>query len=167
MTTEADASSGGAPSSGAAPAPSVVIEVVTDVTAEVVDAVARLIPQLSSTAPAPTRDELSAIVTSPGATLFVSRLEAPERPIVGTLTLIIYRIPTGLHAVIEDVVVDEAARGAGCGAALVAAALDRAGAAGVRNIDLSSRPSREAANRLYLRMGFEGRETNLYRYRHG
>jgi len=159
------AAASGAAGTGASP-PSVTIEVVTEVTAEVVESIARLIPQLSSTALPPNRDELAGIVASPGATLFVGRLDAPGRPIVGTLTLITCRIPTGVHAMIEDVVVDEAARGAGCGAALVAAALERAREAGVRNVDLSSRPSREAANRLYVRMGFEQRETNLYRYRH-
>jgi ribosomal protein S18 acetylase RimI-like enzyme len=81
------------------------------------------------------------------------------------LTLVVYRIPTGAHAVIEDVVVDETARGAGCGEALVAAALERARDAGVKNVDLTSRPSREAANRLYVRMGFVERETNVYRHR--
>ena len=162
MTAEPRTAGGGASRS-----PSVAIEIVTEVTPELVDAIAALIPQLSSSAPAPTLDELSSIVASTGATLFVGRLDAPGRPIVGTLTLITYRIPTGLHAVIEDVVVDDAARGAGCGTALVRAALEHAGRAGVRNIDLSSRPSREAANRLYLRLGFERRETNLYRYQQG
>jgi ribosomal protein S18 acetylase RimI-like enzyme len=84
---------------------------------------------------------------------------------VGTLTLVVYRIPTGLRAVIEDVVVDGSARGSGAGAALVTAALEAAGQAGVPSVDLTSRPSREAANRLYVRMGFESRETNVYRYR--
>lgn len=145
--------------------PAVTVEAVTEVTPELVDAVARLTPQLSSTAGPPTEDELAAITGSPGATLFVARLDTDARPVVGMLTLVVYRIPTGLHAVIEDVVVDETARGAGCGASLVAAALERARDAGVRHVDLTSRASRVAANRLYVRMGFEERETNVYRYR--
>jgi ribosomal protein S18 acetylase RimI-like enzyme len=145
--------------------PSVTVDVVTDVTEEVVTAAARLIPQLSSSAPAPTIAELEAVATGPGSMLFISRRIEGDRPIVGMLTLVIYRIPTGTRAVIEDVVVDGSARGAGAGAALVAAALEAARKAGAHNVDLTSRPSREAANRLYLRMGFEQRETNVYRFR--
>jgi ribosomal protein S18 acetylase RimI-like enzyme len=80
------------------------------------------------------------------------------------LTLVLVRIPTGLRAFIEDVVVSEDARGMGCGEALSRAALDAASAAGARTVDLTSRPSREAANRLYQRLGFIERETNVYRY---
>ncbi len=85
-------------------------------------------------------------------------------PIVGSLTLAVFRVPTGLRAWIEDVVVDESARGAGAGEALVLAAVRRAEAEGARTVDLTSRPSREAANRLYLRVGFEARTTNVYRF---
>jgi ribosomal protein S18 acetylase RimI-like enzyme len=144
--------------------PNVTIGAVTEVTPELVEAVAGLIPQLSSSALPPDALELGRITGSPGTTLFVGRLDTESRPVVGMLTLVVYRIPTGAHAVIEDVVVAETARGAGCGAALVAAALEHARDAGVRNVDLTSRPSREAANRLYVRMGFEERETNVYRY---
>jgi ribosomal protein S18 acetylase RimI-like enzyme len=83
---------------------------------------------------------------------------------VGSLTLAVFRIPTGLRAWIEDVVVDESARGQGVGEALNRAALDRAAALGAVTVDLTSRPSRAAANRLYQRLGFEPRETNVYRY---
>jgi len=84
--------------------------------------------------------------------------------IVGSLTLAVFRIPTGFRAWIEDVVVDDSARGAGVGEALVAAALDRAQSLGAKTVDLTSRPSREAANRLYVRVGFESRTTNVYRF---
>lgn len=141
------------------------VERVAEVTDELVAAVARLIPQLSSAAPAPGPDEIAAITESASSTLYVGRLQSGARPIVGMLTLVLYRIPTGLRAVIEDVVVDETARGAGVGSALVGAALEEALRAGAHGVDLTSRPSREAANRLYLRMGFEERETNVYRYR--
>jgi ribosomal protein S18 acetylase RimI-like enzyme len=94
--------------------------------------------------------------------LFVAR--DGSGAVVGSLTLALFRVPTGVRAWIEDVVVDEAARGSGAGAALVAAALDRAAAAGARTVDLTSRPSREAANRLYRRVGFVERVTNVYRY---
>jgi ribosomal protein S18 acetylase RimI-like enzyme len=131
--------------------------------AELVEAFARLVPQLSSSAPPPTRAELAAIVESPASILLLAR-EA-SGTIVGSLTLILFRVPTGLRAWIEDVVVDESARGAGAGEALVLGAVQRAGAVGATSVDLTSRPSREAANRLYVRLGFEARATNVYRYK--
>jgi ribosomal protein S18 acetylase RimI-like enzyme len=137
------------------------IEVATEVTAEVVDAFARLIPQLSRSNPPPTRERLAEIVDSPATDLLVAYDD--DGMIVGSLTLALFRIPTGLRAWIEDVVVDEAARGQGVGEALNRAALDRAREAGATTVDLTSRPSREAANRLYQRLGFEPRETNVYR----
>jgi ribosomal protein S18 acetylase RimI-like enzyme len=135
---------------------------IVDVTDEVVDAFARLIPQLSSSNPAPGNDELSEIAANPNSALLVAR-DTDTGAIVGSLTLAFYRIPTGLQARIEDVVVDGEARGRGIGADLTMAAVDRARAAGARSVGLTSRPSREAANRLYTRMGFETRETNVYR----
>jgi len=147
-----------------AAAESVTVDAVTTVTPELVAAVGRLVPQLSSRAAPPTADELTAVAASPGQTLFVSRTASGDRSVVGMLTLVIYRIPTGLRAVIEDVVVDESARGAGAGAALMSAAIGAAREAGAHEVDLTSRPSREAANRLYSRMGFELRDTNVYRY---
>ncbi len=135
-----------------------ICETVTD---EVVDAFARLIPQLSSSNPAPTRSQLEILVTSEASTLFLARVEGR---IVGSLTLATFRIPTGVRAWIEDVVVDEQARGHGVGEALNRAALDLARAEGAITVELTSRPSREAANRLYLRMGFVVRDTNVYRY---
>ncbi|WP_208027643.1 GNAT family N-acetyltransferase [Rhabdothermincola sediminis] len=128
---------------------------------EVVAALQRLTPQLSSSSPPPTAEELAEIVASPATVLFLARSGGE---IVGSLTLAIFRIPTGLRAWIEDVVVDESARGQGVGEALNRAALERARAAGARTVDLTSRPSREAANRLYQRIGFVRRETNVYRF---
>jgi ribosomal protein S18 acetylase RimI-like enzyme len=140
-----------------------IVEAATEVTASLVSAMSRLIPQLSSSASPPGEPELRPIVDSATDTLFVARLEAGG-DIVGILTLVTYRIPTGLHAVIEDVVVDDEARSSGVGGALVQAALDEAARRGARNVDLTSRPSREAANRLYVKMGFEQRQTNVYRH---
>lgn len=138
------------------------VEEATSVDDELVDAFARLVPQLSRSAPAPGRGDLEEIVGSPATVLLVAR-DARDR-IVGSLTLVVFRIPTGVRAWIEDVVVDEEERGGGVGAALVAAAIARAGAAGARTVDLTSRPDREAANRLYARLGFATRATNVYRY---
>jgi ribosomal protein S18 acetylase RimI-like enzyme len=139
---------------------SVQIEIASEATDELRDALAHLLPQLSSSPP-PTLDELRLITANPESVLFVARLEGR---IVGSLTLIFYRIPTGLKAWIEDVVVDETARGHGIGELLNRAALDEAGRRGAKAVSLTSRPSREAANRLYQRIGFKSRPTNVYRY---
>lgn len=139
----------------------VTVEEVTSVDGELVDAFGRLIPQLSSSNPPPSERELREIVDSPATMLLVARDDAGR--ILGSLTLALFRIPTGLRAWIEDVVVDGEARGQGVGEALNQAALDRARGAGATTVDLTSRPSRETANRLYRRIGFEQRETNVYR----
>ena len=136
------------------------IEIATEVTDDVVEAFARLVPQLSSSSPPPTADELRAIVESQAATVLLARSEGE---VVGSMTLVLFTIPTGVRAWIEDVVVDEAARGKGVGAALNLRAIEIAREAGATTVDLTSRPSREAANRLYLRLGFTVRETNVYR----
>ena len=133
-----------------------------EVTDDLVEAFVRLIPQLSSSSAPTDRTGLAAIVDSEASILFVAR--DPDGWIVGSLTLAVFRIPTGVRAWIEDVVVDDAARGAGVGEALVAAAIARAGAVGAKTVDLTSRPSRDAANRLYVRLGFEERTTNVYRF---
>ena len=140
---------------------------VTEVNDEVLAAFQRLIPQLSSSNPAPSREELAEIVASPATVLFVARDPSRQGEIVGTLTLALFRIPTGLRAWIEDVVVDASARRRGFGEALCQAALERAAAAGATTVDLTSRPSREDANRLYRRLGFVPRDTNVYRHAGG
>jgi ribosomal protein S18 acetylase RimI-like enzyme len=139
---------------------------ITEITDEVIAAFERLIPQLSSSNPPPGREALEFIASSPASVLFVARDPQADNTIVGSLTLAMFAIPTGLRAWIEDVVVDEAARGRGVGAALNHAAIARAKADGAKTVDLTSRPSREAANRLYQRLGFVQRETNVYRYTH-
>jgi ribosomal protein S18 acetylase RimI-like enzyme len=128
---------------------------------ELIEAFGRLIPQLSSSSPPPTREHLAALVASSDTVLFVARVDGA---VLGSLTLAFYRIPTGLKAWIEDVVVDADARGRGVGELLNRAALDEARARGAKDVSLTSRPSREAANRLYQRIGFEPRDTNVYRY---
>ncbi len=125
------------------------------------DAFERLTPQLSSSGIVPGQDVLTEIVTSPATVLLMAE---DDGRYVGSLTLVLFRIPTGMRAWIEDVVVDEAARGKGVGSALNLAAIERAQRVGARTVDLTSRPSREAANRLYRRLGFEPRDTNVYRY---
>jgi ribosomal protein S18 acetylase RimI-like enzyme len=128
---------------------------------ELIDAITRLVPQLSSSAKLPTAYEIERIVESPATTLFVAR--DPDLQIVGALTLAVFRAPTGVRAWIEDVVVETSARGMGVGAALVEAAVAEAVLAEARTVDLTSRSDRAEANRLYQRLGFERRETNVYR----
>ncbi len=127
------------------------------------DAAARLVPQLSPSSPPPTIDQLRRIVADPATTLLLATNGSGDAQVVGMLTLAIFMLPTGVRAWIEDVVVDDGSRGTGVASALVAAALERAQAQGARTVDLTSRPDREAANRLYLRLGFARRETNVYR----
>lgn len=135
---------------------------VTEVGDGLVEAFARLIPQLSSSNPPPDRAALQAIVASDSARLLLAE---DEGAIVGSLTLVVFPIPTGIRAWIEDVVVDDAARGKGVGGALNKHALALAAKLGATTVDLTSRPSREAANRLYQQLGFERRDTNVYRYK--
>lgn len=137
------------------------ISIASTVDDELVTAFERLIPQLSSSNPPPTAAELTALVSSEASTLFIARVDGQ---IVGSLTLAMFPIPTGIRAWIEDVVVDSNARGHGVGEALNMAALEHAKKNGAITVDLTSRPSREAANRLYQRIGFKARETNVYRY---
>ena len=127
-----------------------------------VAAFARLVPQLSRSSPPPDEHELREIIDTPGTVVLVAR--DGDGTVLGSLTLVTFRIPTGMRAWIEDVVVDDAARGRGVGDALNRAALDAARDRGCRTVDLTSRPSREAANRLYQRLGFEARDTNVYRF---
>ena len=139
------------------------IERAARVDAELVSALRRLVPQLSSSAPAPTVDQLREMIESPCTTVLLARARAGG-DIVGSLTLVVFRIPTGVRAWIEDVVVDSSARGRGVGEALSREALRLAVEKGARTVELTSRPSRAAANRLYRRLGFVERETSVYRY---
>jgi len=138
---------------------------ITTVSEELVSAVKRLIPQLKLGVSFPTERELQKLVDSTSSILLIARYPDEEAPIAGILTLVIYRVPTGVRARIEDVVVDESARGRGIGEALVRHALMVAREAGADGVALTSNPKREAANRLYLRMGFKFWETNLYFYK--
>ena len=138
------------------------IEKVTEVSDELLTASSRLILQLAPEKIPPTQDELTAILNSPVTSLLVARPSNESHEIAGILTLIIYRVPTGARAVIEDVVVDEHHRNKGIAKAMMTRAIELAREAGADNISLTSNPKREAANLLYQRMGFQRRETNLY-----
>ena len=140
---------------------SVDVQVVTEVTAEVVEAFGRLLPQLSASAAPLDAAALGTIVAAPASTLLLARIDGR---IVGTLTLVMFPIPTGKRAWIEDVVTDQAARGQGVAKALTLEAIRLAQAGGCRTVDLTTRPAREAAGQLYESLGFERRDSRLYRY---
>jgi len=142
------------------------VEVVIAETAtpEVVDAFARLLPQLSSSAARLTRDALADIIGAPHNTVLLARDPSAGNRIVGTLTLVMFRIPSGMRAWIEDVVVDDVARGRGAGEALTRTAVDLARQRGARTVDLTSNQSRHAAHRLYEKTGFHVRDTSVYRF---
>ena len=143
------------------------VELITAATPEIHEAMGRLIPQLSRSAAPMSEADVQRLLSQDSVHLFAFRPDEADaqgnRPILGMLSLVAFEIPTGVRAWVEDVVVDEAARGQGAGFALVEAAVEHAKKVGARTVDLTSRPSREAANRLYQRAGFQLRETNVYR----
>jgi ribosomal protein S18 acetylase RimI-like enzyme len=134
-------------------------------TDELYQALQRLIPQLGIHKIPPTRQELTTLLNTQGATFLIAREPDENGEIVGALSLTIYRVPTGVRSIIEDVVVDEKMRRRGIGEALVRRAIDLAREAGANGVSLTSNPQREAANRLYQSMGFELRKTNPYFYK--
>ena len=136
------------------------IEIVTQADDELYGAFQRLVPQLTDNNPPPSLDNLAALLQDPASTLIVARNENGK--IVGALTLAVYRVPTGIRSVIEDVIVDVSVRGEGIGEALMRRAIELAREKGAKNISLTSNPMREAANKLYLRVGFTKRDTNAY-----
>ena len=142
------------------------VEVCTRSPSELVEAFARLLPQLSKSAPPLDAEALTAIASAQASTVLIARVAGE---IVGTLTLVVFPIPTGIRAWIEDVVVDAAARGQEYGGkrvgeALTVEAIRLAGQAGARTVDLTTRPVRVAAGKLYERLGFEQRDSRVYRY---
>mgnify|MGYP001789243717 FL=1 len=143
------------------------VELINAATPEIHEAMGRLLPQLSRSAAPMSEADVERFLSQSSVHLFVFRAETADadgnNPILGMLSLATFEIPTGVRAWVEDVVVDEAARGQGAGLALVEAAIEHAKTIGARTVDLTSRPTREAANRLYQRAGFQLRETNVYR----
>ena len=136
------------------------IDIASNATEELLIGLNNLVPQLSTSAAPLTIGDVEALIANPAVSVFVAKNDGA---IVGTLTLVVFPIPSGLRAWIEDVVVDEGARGLGAGAALTEAAVAESKKRGARSIDLTSRPSREVANAMYVKLGFEQRETNVYR----
>jgi ribosomal protein S18 acetylase RimI-like enzyme len=141
------------------------IEIIFEATQELREALQRLIPQLSARRDPPTLEELDALVRSDASRLLVAREPDEAGPIVGVLCLAVYRVPTGLRSIIEDVIVDESMRRRGIAEALMRRAIELAREAGAEGVSLTSNPQREAANKLYQSMGFELRKTNPYHYK--
>ena len=140
------------------------IETVTGITDEVYEAVTRLTPQLGAHKAPPTHDELTALVKSEGSTLLIARHPDETGAIAGMLSLTVYRVPTGIRSIVEDVIVDESMRRRGIAEALMLHAIALARKAGANGVSLTSNPRREAANKLYQAMGFQKRDTNAYFY---
>ena len=136
------------------------IEVAARADDELYEAFQRLVPQMTQNNPPPTREELAALIQEPSSTLLLVRSD--DGQIIGALTLAVYRVPTGVRSIIEDVIVDMSARGQGAGEALMQAAIRIAREKGAQKIALSSNPMRVAANNLYVKLGFQKRETNAY-----
>lgn len=136
------------------------IDIAAQADDELYEAFQRLVPQLTQNNPPPTREDLSALINEPSSTLLLAR--NPNGQIIGALNLTVYRVPTGIRSIIEDVIVDVSARGQGIGEALMQNAIEIARKKGAKNIALTSNPMRVAANKLYIKMGFEKRETNAY-----
>jgi len=140
------------------------LEIARTVDAELLEAVERLYPQLNPAAATPTAEQLREIIASSATTLLIARDTTNAGRIIGSLIMIIFRIGRGLKGIIEDVVVDSESRGRGLGEALTREALRIAAERGAMIVDLTSLPAREAANRLYVRIGFKRRDTNVYRF---
>lgn len=138
-----------------------VIEAATAATSEVVEALSRLLPQLNPDLPVLTMERLDRVVNDPATTLLIARDD--EDLVVATATVLVYTTPAHVKARIEDVVVDESARGKGVGEELVRHCIEVAREGGAEIVELQSARWRQAANKLYPKIGFELRESNLYR----
>ena len=136
------------------------LEIATQADEELYEAFQRLVPQLTNNNPPPSLNDLADLVRDTSSTLIIARND--NNDIVGALTLAVYRVPTGIRSVIEDVIVDISTRGEGVGEALMLRGIELAREKGAGNISLTSNPMRVAANKLYLRVGFTKRETNAY-----
>jgi ribosomal protein S18 acetylase RimI-like enzyme len=138
---------------------------VSEITDELIEAMQRLIPQLGAHKASLTSNDLRQLIHSGSSTLFVARMPDESGKICGMLCLTVYRVPTGVRSIIEDVIVDESARRQGVARALMLHAIELAQEAGAEGVSLTSNPRREEANRLYQSMGFELRQTNPYYYK--
>ncbi len=133
---------------------------IEDLKPDYLEAINRLIAQLSTSSHTFTEAELNSLIASPQSHLYA--LEYDEK-IIGMVTLCIYQCPTGRKAWIEDVVVDQNHRGKGYGKLMLRKAMEECQNRGNVTLMLTSRPSRIVANQLYQSLGFEKLETNVYK----
>ena len=133
---------------------------VTECSANFIEVLEQLLPQLSSSATMPSEEYIESMLNNENFYLFVAEHEGA---IVGMLSLVLVDIPTGRKAWIEDVVVDSRARGLHIGQALVEEAKVCAKEVGAKKIYLTSNPSRKAAHALYRKCGFEEYDTTVFR----
>lgn len=140
--------------------PTLVITELKVLSREDYQAYCELLPQLSNHVKLPSEQALAEVLRLPHIHVFIAKTDR----LLGALTLVVNQLTTGINVRIEDVVVDQAARGQGLGKKLMQAAIEKATLAGANAINLTSHPSRVAANRLYQSLGFQPRETNVYRY---
>ena len=138
------------------------VEKTLEISDDLFEAVRRLVPELGQHKNIPSRIELAALINSEASSLWIARYPDEKGEIAGILTIAVYRVPTGVRSIIEDVVVDQNFRRLGIAVALLKAAIEYARELGVDGISLTSNPKREAANHLYQALGFERRETNSY-----
>lgn len=136
------------------------IEILSDVDNKIITAFNRLMQQLSSNYKPIAKEYLIDIINSSNIIIFVAK---ENETIIGSLSLVFYNIPTGMKAWVEDVVIDQSVRGKGVGKALIEQAIVYAKQSGASKLDLTSSPERVAANKLYQKLNFEKRETNVYR----
>ena len=141
------------------------VDKVSSLTDEIYESVCRLVPQLGTRKVNPTRDEILALVNSDASKLLIARYPDKDSAIVGILTIAIYRVPTGVRSIVEDVIVDTNMRRRGIAKALMLAGMDIARDAGANGVSLTSNPQRVGANLLYQKMGFVKRDTNAYFYK--
>jgi len=146
------------------PSQKIEITYATELTDSLYEACQRLVPQLTHNNPPPTRLQLAHMLASTASFLFFAKHPDFGEEIIGMATLVLYHVPTGLRGYVEDIVVDEKARGRRIGELLTRACLDQAKKAGAPQVMLTCNPGRTSANQTYVRMGFELRKTNVYRY---
>ncbi|MFV0536376.1 MAG: GNAT family N-acetyltransferase [Dysgonomonas sp.] len=135
------------------------IKQIKEITPEIIEAFSILIPQLTAKSETPNKKYLEEIIKTQSAYLFT----ACNPDIVGSITVVVMNTPSGSKAWIEDVIVDKNARGQNVGEKLVSFAIDFAKKLNITSINLTSSPDRVAANKLYQKLGFILRETNVYR----
>ncbi|MDL2238752.1 GNAT family N-acetyltransferase [Bacteroidales bacterium OttesenSCG-928-K03] len=136
------------------------IKQLTTLSGEILNKINNLLPILSDNVRTLKHEELEEMINDKNTVIFIAE---EDEDIVGMLVFIIYKLPSGVKAWIEDVIVKEEQQGRGIGRMLVETAIEYAKKLNIKKIDLTSSPFRIAANILYPKLGFKKRDTNVYR----